>query len=244
MSETSEKKQLTTDNRVIEYILIRKDVKNINLRIKSSGEVLVSSNKTVSLSRVENFIKSKSDFIFKHLDKFEDMKKNAPAKKEYISGESFLFLGKSLRLKVLECEKENVYTDGIYLFLEIKNKDDFKRKEKLINSFFNEKCKEYFEEIVNETYPIFKKYDIISPNIKMRSMTSRWGSCIPSKNQITLNKKLIEVPRNSIEYVVLHEFSHFIHPNHSKKFYDFVTMLMPDWKERKRILETYAFRVE
>ncbi len=244
MSEISEKRRLTVDSRVIEYNLIRKNVKNINLRIKSSGEVLVSANKTINLSLIENFIASKSNFIFTHLDKFEDMKKYVPTKKEYISGESFLFLGKYLRLKVLETKKENVYTDGIYLFLEIKNKLDFKRKEKLINTFLDAKCKEYFEEIINEIYPIFKKYDIIYPNIKMRSMTSRWGSCIPSKNQITLNKKLIEVPRNTIEYVVLHEFCHFIHPNHSKKFYDFVTMLMPDWKERKRVLETYAYRVE
>ncbi|OYP38116.1 metal-dependent hydrolase [Lachnotalea glycerini] len=54
---------------------------------------------------------------------------------------------------------------------------------------------------------------------------------------MSLNSKLIEAPRNCIEYVVLHEFTHFIHPNHSKKFYDFVAMLMPDWKERKMELE-------
>ncbi len=244
MSETSKKKYLSVDSRVIKYTLIQKDVKNINLRIKSNGEISISANKSVSLSHIENFIKNKSSFVFKHLDKFEDMKKYTPSKKKYISGESFLLLGKSLRLKVLVSEKENVYTDGVYLFLEVKNKGDFKRKEKLINTFFDEKCKEYFKEVANDIYPIFKKYDIIYPIIKIRSMTSRWGSCIPLKNQITLNKKLIEVPKNSIEYVVLHEFVHFIHPNHSKKFYNFLTMLMPDWKERKRVLETYAFRVE
>jgi len=64
-----------------------------------------------------------------------------------------------------------------------------------------------------------------------------WGSCQPEKGVITLNSKLIAAPRNCIEYVVLHEFVHFIYSSHSKQFYEFVAMLMPDWKERKSELE-------
>jgi len=54
------------------------------------------------------------------------------------------------------------------------------------------------------------------------------------------DKRLLEAPRNCIEYVVLHEFCHFIHPNHSKQFYGFMTMLMPDWKDRKAALDKCA----
>ena len=46
--------------------------------------------------------------------------------------------------------------------------------------------------------------------------------------------------RNCIEYVVMHELCHFIHPNHSKQFYGFLAMLMPDWKERKQLLNKTA----
>lgn len=68
-------------------------------------------------------------------------------------------------------------------------------------------------------------------------MMSQWGACQPQKGAITLNSRLIEKPRNCIEYVVLHEFVHFIYPNHSRQFWNFVTMMMPDWKERKKELE-------
>ena len=71
------------------------------------------------------------------------------------------------------------------------------------------------------------------PELKIRYMTARWGSCQPQKGIITLNSQLIEKPRRCMEYVVLHEFAHFIHPNHSKDFYTLVESLMPDWKERK-----------
>lgn len=90
-----------------------------------------------------------------------------------------------------------------------------------------------FEGICQEIYPLFEPYGIAYPEIKIRLMKSRWGSCHYKKGLIILNTRLIEAPRESIEYVVLHELAHFIHPNHSRQFYDLVESLMPDWKERK-----------
>lgn len=94
-----------------------------------------------------------------------------------------------------------------------------------------------FEELLKEKYLLFEKYGVTYPILKIRYMTSRWGSCQPKKGIITLNSKLIEAPRSCIEYVILHELVHFIHPNHSRRFWDFVAMMMPDWKERKEELE-------
>jgi predicted metal-dependent hydrolase len=71
-------------------------------------------------------------------------------------------------------------------------------------------------------------------------METRWGSCLAHKGIITLNKRLLEAPRHCIEYVVMHELCHFLHPDHSKRFYAFLTTLMPDWRERKSILDQNA----
>ena len=79
-------------------------------------------------------------------------------------------------------------------------------------------------------------YHIEFPQIKIRDMKSRWGSCTPAKNSITLNKKLIHYPFEFIEYVVLHEFVHFIQPNHSQAFYHIIENYMPDYKERMKLV--------
>lgn len=221
----------------ITYQLLRKPVKNINLRIHADGSLYVSANPMVPEKMIDSLIITKGDYIIKNLRKFKSMQNDKPTPKKYISGEIFKILGKEVQLKVLEREKEMVESDGIYLFLTVREKKDFARKEKLIKCYLDAQCREIFTEIVDKIHPIFLKYNVSMPRIRIRDMKTRWGSCLPGKGIITLNQRLLATPRDCIEYVVLHEFCHFIHPNHSKKFYDLVTRLMPDWKARKDKLD-------
>lgn len=222
----------------ISYLLTRKPVKNVNLRIKPEGEVLVSANNSVPTDFIDAFIEKKQRYIFSVLSRYEEKKKLFQAvPKRYVSGESYDLLGKSLRLKVEANKEENVYTDGVYIFLKVKDKDDFRHKEIMMSKWLKQYQTTVFEELLQKKYLLFEKYGVTYPTLKIRNMTSRWGSCQPKKGIITLNSKLIEAPRNCIEYVILHELVHFIHPNHSRQFWDFVAMMMPDWKERKEELE-------
>lgn len=222
----------------IPYLLTRKPVKNVNLRIKPEGEVLVSANNSVPTDFIDAFIEKKQRYIFSVLSRYEGKKKLFQAvPKRYVSGESYDLLGKSLRLKVEANKEENVYTDGVYIFLKVKDKDDFRHKEIIMSKWLKQYQTTVFEELLQKKYLLFEKYGVTYPTLKIRNMTSRWGSCQPKKGIITLNSKLIEAPRNCIEYVILHELVHFIHPNHSRQFWDFVAMMMPDWKERKEELE-------
>lgn len=233
-----EQRVVHCENGDISYLLTRKSVKNVNLRIKPEGEVLVSANNSVPTDFIDAFIEKKQRYIFSVLSRYEEKKKLFQAvPKRYVSGESYDLLGKSLRLKVEANKEENVYTDGVYIFLKVKDKDDFRHKEIMMSKWLKQYQTTVFEELLQEKYLLFEKYGVTYPTLKIRNMTSRWGSCQPQKGIITLNSKLIEAPRNCIEYVILHELVHFIHLNHSRQFWDFVAMMMPDWKERKEELE-------
>lgn len=238
MSLNPEQRVVHCEDGDIPYLLTRKSVKNVNLRIKPEGEVLVSANNSVPTDFIDAFIEKKQRYIFSVLSRYEEKKKLFQAvPKRYVSGESYDLLGKSLRLKVEANKEENVYTDGVYIFLKVKDKDDFRHKEIMMSKWLKQYQTTVFEELLQEKYLLFEKYGVTYPTLKIRNMTSRWGSCQPKKGIITLNSKLIEAPRNCIEYVILHELVHFIHPNHSRQFWDFVAMMMPDWKERKEELE-------
>lgn len=86
-------------------------------------------------------------------------------------------------------------------------------------------------------YPIIGKYGIEKPHTALRKMRTLWGSCSVKQETVTFNQYLIKAKPACVEYVVLHELVHFLYPNHSKQFYDFLSIQMPDWKERKKVLD-------
>lgn len=222
---------------MFEYTLVRKKVKNINLRIHPDGTISVSASPGVSVQTIEKFLDSQNEYILEALSKFNEKRKWEITEKKYVSGESFYLLGRQLRLIVKESNRNHIEEDGVYLTLECKNPEKYALKKRLIEKFFEQQCLEIFSMLVNKNYPQFQKYGINYPNLKIRGMKSRWGSCIPTKNQVTLNSNLIHFTERCIEYVVIHEFCHFRYPNHSKDFYSFMSVLMPDWKKRKNELD-------
>ena len=193
MAQSVENRRVICGERVLEYQLTRKPVKNINLRVKMDGTIQVSANRRIPGAYIDDVVRGKQEFICRALEKYAG---------EYE--------------KAHQVDKET-------------------HKKQLMQEYPKEYQHQVFQEICDKTYAIFRQkgYRVPYPELKIRYMTARWGSCQPQKGIITLNSQLIEKPRRCIEYVVLHEFAHFIHPNHSKDFYALVESLMPDWKERK-----------
>ena len=238
--DTSNVRIVVAQGREIRYCLERKNVKNLNLRIRKDGGVFVSANETVSCKEIDDFVCSKAYYIVEAIERFHNMAKYKPQPKQYVSGESFCIQGRGLRLQVSQAKKDSVSSDGIYIYLEVKDVNDFEKKRRIVNRFLDQQCKAVFGEVLDELYPLFAKYGVDKPILRIRDMETRWGSCLTKKGIVTLNKRLIEAPRNCIEYVMMHELCHLIYPNHSKSFYMFLATLMPDWKERKQYLEKTA----
>jgi len=234
------KKIIYLDGRKVAYDLDRKKVKNINLRIRFDCSIYVSANDDTPINKIEDFMRDKSAYILSALDKYKKISKKAENKHNYVTGESFKYLGKELRL-VVKKGKRSISSDGECLTLSVRNVKDTALKERLVKKWYYTQCCEVAMDIFIEMYQIFKKYHVTMPSLVLRNMVSRWGSCRPKRGIITLNKRLIEAPRNAFEYVVMHEFIHFLYPNHSRDFYGMLSKLMPDWKTRKKLLEETLF---
>ncbi len=102
--------------------------------------------------------------------------------------------------------------------------------------YTEEECRAALSASLERVYPLIRPYGVKMPELRLRSMTSRWGSCSYTAGRITLNKRLAAYPKEAVDMVTLHELCHFMHPNHSKEFYALMTELMPDWKQRKLLL--------
>lgn len=117
--------------------------------------------------------------------------------------------------------------------------DKFENVEKVpLTQYFEEnEIRSVITELCKKVYPYFEKKGIGYPVIKFRRMVSQWGNCRSREGILTFNTNLIYAPLECIEYVVLHEFTHFIEPNHSAKFYAELEKVCSDWKNRRKLLK-------
>lgn len=228
---------VVVDGKSIGYMLERKPVKNINLRIRADQCVYVSAPKDVAAKMVDAFVAEKSAYILRALKKFKDRNRESTLENNFVNGETVKFLGRNLRLKVKNASRSKVESDESYVTLYVKDVQDADLKKRVLETWLRKKCKDEITAICKKVYPQVKKYGVAFPEIQLREMVSRWGSCSPKKGFVTFNTALIAMPVSCIEYVVTHEFTHFLYPNHSKKFYQQLATFMPDWEERKKRLE-------
>ena len=212
----------------ITYTLVTKQVKNINMRISSKGEVVVSANPFVPMDKIDDFVSSKVSWIVKHQKSMQER-----SQKSMIDDKHIVLFGNSLKIRKTTGKYNHVSYDKDTLYVQCREQAD---PEKVIRQFLDKLCRDVFLDIATLTFRSLSDYHLEFPDVKIRDMKSRWGSCTPAKNSITLNRKLIHYPFEFIEYVVLHEFVHFIQPNHSKAFYNIIENYMPDYKTRMEMV--------
>ena len=237
MGDIKMRHKIKLGEKEIEFELARKDVKNINLTIKPDFSIFVSASEEVPLEVILDFIEGKASWILKHINYFKEARPAPMSKKEYVSGESFRYLGRQYRLKVKKSKDEGVKYFRGYIYLYTKDVDDYKKKEKLYDNWLRERANIVFHESLDKMHKLVKKYNIPKPELKIRRMKARWGSCYRKRSMVVLNLELIKAPKYCIDYVVLHELIHFIYRYHDNDFYGFLTTLMPDWQDRKKVLD-------
>lgn len=104
----------------------------------------------------------------------------------------------------------------------------------------DEQCLAYFEQLRREMAPVLQDLAPLDVPLKVRTMKSRWGVCHLKGGTITLNRRLMEVPRQAAEYVLLHEYVHFRYPDHQAGFHAEMARRMPDYRVRRRLLRPAA----
>lgn len=223
-------REINIGDKKILYEITRKKVKNINMRISADSVVKVSASSRVSIAEIEKAILKNSEFIFRAQDKYRKAKENSPAPLKYENRETIKILGKKYTLMVTKGENNALLTDDIF-HLTAADTDDFFLKEKITDAFLRQLISEKIRIWLDEIFPQFREYGIPYPQITFRKMKSRWGSCHIQKKKITFNTELIHKSEDFCRYVIIHELTHLIHPNHSKEFYYTVKLFMENYKE-------------
>lgn len=222
----------------IQYTLIRKRIKNIYLRVREDGTVEVSAPYSVTTEQIEKLIAEKQEFIQKAQKKVGGSRNFFQGNLALKQLERLYYLGKEYRWRICPVpskrqEEVRIEGDCILIFSQTEQ-----RAEAILKTWYKNMLVMKIRKMSEEIYPFFRQAQPTFPMIQYRNMTSRWGSCNKAKGRLTFNLRLIQYPEKCIEYVVWHEFVHFLHPNHSTKFYETLGSFMPDYKVyRNRLKE-------
>lgn len=178
----------------IHFELEIKNVKNINLNVRPDQSIAVSANGDVPLNVIKEFVKDKGPWIIKNLAYFRKFQHVEKGDKEYISGESFKYLGRQYRLRVRESESDAVKYFRGFIYLYTKNPNDKRVKERLVRDWLREKAEYHFNHSLDRMHGLVKHHNIPWPTLRIREMKSRWGSCSHNDGIIVLNSELIKHP--------------------------------------------------
>lgn len=220
----------------ITYQLTWKKVKNINLRVKPDGCVALSAPKHTPLATVESFLLSKANWVLRAQEKYAVLAQQAPAAEK----NTVLYLGEPLELRPQYGPKNQVSFLPSALIVSTPQPQNTEAVARLVENWLQKQGQQILPLAMERAQSLFAQYRLPKPQIKLRKMRARWGSCQSAAGVITLNSRLIHVPYHCIVAVAAHEMAHFLHPNHSSAFYAVLTNALPQYPQYKQTLSAYA----
>jgi predicted metal-dependent hydrolase len=199
------------------------------------GDLQVRVPEHVGDERVAAFLTKKRPWI---RSKVAEIQRIPPRRsKELVSGESFPYLGRHYRLKVQEGHQVGVCLSAGYLNATIRPSEQVEQREARIQQYLQSWYRSRaLERIQEKTIRYAEQIGVSPTGLSVRNFRSRWGSC-DKRGQVVFNWNIIKAPHSVVDYVVIHELCHLIHPNHSKDFWHLVGRHDPNYPKHRQWLK-------
>lgn len=203
----------------MEVIITRKrSNKNTYLRVKSDKKIYVTTNYFTTDKYILKLINDNKEFIIKSINRI---------KKQQKYEDKFYYLGNKYDIVYSNIDDIIIGEDKIFI-----------NKKMDLNKWLKRESNDIFKEELDKIYKVFPN-DIPYPSLTIRNMKTRWGVCNTKTKRVTLNFSLIKRDIKYLDYVIVHELSHLVYPNHSKEFWNLVSILVPDYKKLRKELNSY-----
>jgi predicted metal-dependent hydrolase len=206
--------------------IVRSQRKTLALIVKPDGSLIVRAPLRTSEKTIRDFVEQHTEWIRKK--QVEALASLPPAPKQYIPGEIFMYLGNAYPLEIVKGQKKSLFLDGCF-----KLAASAQRNAKLI---FERWYRDQARQILTERVQLYaSQYGFQYKKIGITSARTRWGSCSADKS-LNFSWRLILTPLETVDYVVIHELVHTVFHDHSRKFWQEVESIMPDYKEHRKWL--------
>lgn len=206
--------------------------------------VLLTAPRGVAVERLDRVVYAKARWIVERLRRKRDLALPVPAR-EFVSGETFLYLGRQYRLRV-EGRTDGAMDAGLrrgWFVVAVPNGlDDSGRAERVRAGLVAWYESHAAERLAESAEKWAKRLGLPEPRILVREPRKRWGSC-NAEGTVRFNWRIVQAPISLLDYVVAHELVHLRHRDHTRAFWATLGRVMPDYETRKQALRALGPRL-
>lgn len=219
----------------LEYEIKYSKRKTLNITVERDRKIIVRAPLNLSLEKIESIVQSKKQWLrekINHTQKYPIEVKP----KEFISGETLMYLGRNYQLLVVDEVIEGIEFNQRFKIA----KDNQVRANEMFKKW-------YMQQALTKIEPLAKMYannlGVKFNEFKTSQMKYRWGSCTPNNN-IIFNWRIIKAPMYVLEYLVAHELVHLIENNHTPRFWNILSIQVPNYQKAKNWLKVNGHLLE
>lgn len=218
----------------IKALVVRKPIKNLHLSVlPPNGKVKVSAPLRMNNDSIRTLLATRLSWIKKQQKKFEGQERQT--KREHVSGESHYLWGKKYKLEVnYENQVPSVNVNGRdKIILTVRPNSNQDKREKIMADWYRSQLRD----VANTSIERWK--NVVGVNLNswgIKKMKTRWGTCNQKAGRIWLNLELAKKPEHCLDFIIVHELTHFLEKNHNDIFKAHMDKFFPSWRHVKEEL--------
>ncbi|MDR2837922.1 MAG: M48 family metallopeptidase [Azonexus sp.] len=220
----------------IDFVVLRRERATLEISVEPNASVVVAAPQKAPLAAIAEKVRKRAAWILRQQRYFIQFLPRTPVR-QYVAGETHLYLGRQYRLKVVPDAQERVKLLRGFIVVQTSRPERPDVTRRLVDAWYRERAHEKFRERLEMNLQRFPTPEDFRPkNMVVRHLRLRWASMSPA-SRLLLNHRLIEAPVDAIDYVITHELCHVAVPHHGPEFFALLERTLPDWRERKYRLE-------
>lgn len=233
---TAERRSVQYGGHRIDFAIVRRERTTLEIAVEPDATVVVAAPQDASLVAIEQKVRKRAAWIRRQQRYFIQFLPRTPDR-QYVAGETHLYLGRQYRLKVVPHVQAAVKLARGFIVVQTHKPERTEVTRELVEKWYRERAHAKFAERLELNllrFPV--PHDFRPKGLIVRQLRQRWGSMSPSR-RLLLNRRLIEAPIDAIDYVITHELCHIAIPHHGPAFFELLDRILPDWRKRKERLE-------
>ena len=236
VSSATERYAVAYGGHRIDFSVVRRQRKTLEIAVEPDASVVVAAPLNAPIEEISEKVRKRGAWVRRQQRFFGQFMPRTPQRR-YVAGETHLYLGRQCRLRVVRSGRPRVEMTRGLITVRSREPERPEVTRRLVGGWYRRQARAKFEERLEASLGRFPDPQVFRPKgLIVRRMEKRWGSLSPS-GRLVLNRRLIEAPVDTIDYVIAHELCHMAEPHHGAAFYRLLDRVMPDWARRKGRLE-------